>query len=187
MDEFIVESVPAAMRVNAGKGGSGYRVSLMKYRTSMCVTLSGSGVWALLTAGFLLEGKNLDASLTYQKLKKQYGISGGVNGLWCWLVGVHNTSEDLRPLFYELQVSETSACKVNVSLYVTGLYPGVEVNVCVYVYILEVADKLGNKFHVFSPGDPLCDIGGQDQDGNVLPVRDNKSTIELQKPEVVPS
>jgi len=150
--------------------------------SGIAVSVSGAGAWAKLDGSFSFKVKCLEKSTTYQRLKQTHKFSSGVNSFWCWLIGGQHASEhkeELNEMFREIQTSETVNGKVKVSLYATGMYPNVEVTAYAFVFILEVSDKQGNTFRITSSEDPKNDVGGQDQNGNPLPSKDNNSTIEL--------
>jgi hypothetical protein len=183
MTEFLIESVPNEMRLVSAKSGESYRVSEKKGRMSgVAVSVSGSGAWGKLDGSFSFTTKSMEKSKTYQKIKNEYKFKSGVNNFWCWLIGGQHASEhreEVNEMLHEIQSSESVKGTVNVSLYVSGEYPNVEVTAYAYVFILEVSDKQGNTFRITSSDDPKGDVGGQDQDGNLLPSKDNTSTIEL--------
>lgn len=146
------------------------------------VSVSGAGAWAKLTADMTFQIRHLDSSKTYDRMKKEYNIGGGVSAFWSWIGISANASthkEEIHEVFNEVSNSQEVNGTAHVELEVTGMYPNVSVDASGYVLVLQIEDSSGNTFTMASSGDPASDTGAQDQNGNALPSKDNQSSITL--------
>ena len=117
-------------------------------------------------------------------MKKSYGFSAGLRGFWSWIGLGNNASyhkEELTRVFNELSQEQRTNGRINIDLYVTGLYPNVPVSASAYIQAFVVSSKTSSslRFPVISSGAPTQDTGAQDQNGQDLPTRDNNSTIDI--------
>lgn len=146
------------------------------------VSVSGAGAWAKLTGTMTFKIRTLSSSKTYDEMRTQYNISGGISAFWNWLGISANASthkEQIHQVFKEVSTSQEVDGSADISLEVSGLYPNVQVDASAYVLVLQIEDSQGNTFTMASSADPGSDTGAQDQNGNSLPERNNKSTITL--------
>jgi hypothetical protein len=162
---------------------SSWQVSLKRGTVSgVGVSVSGAGAWARLDGNMSFKIRQLDSSKTYDKMKSEYNIGGGVSAFWSWLGISANASthkEEIHEVFKEVSESQEVDGSVHISLEVSGQYPNVEVSASAYVLVLQIQNDSGNTFKLMSAGDPASNTGAQDQNGNALPQRDNSSTISL--------
>lgn len=162
---------------------AGWKVTKKKGSISgVGVSVSGAGAYAKMQGSFSFSLKRLESSKTYNEMVKEYNISGGVQGFWSWIGFGANASthkKEIQQSFHEMSQSQEVNGTVNVDLYVTGLYPNVQVTASAFVFVLQLTDEQGNKVTVFSNSSPKNDVGGQDQDGDILPDKDNNSTITI--------
>lgn len=145
-------------------------------------SVSGAGAWVKLSGDMEFEIYSLNSSKTYDEMKSEYSISGGVSGFFGWLGFGSNASthkEQIHQAFKELTSTQKVNGKVDIEMMVSGLYPNVQVDASAYVLVLQIEDSQGNTFNVISNGDPAADTGAQDQNGNALPTQGNNSTITL--------
>ncbi len=144
--------------------------------------VSGAGAWASLDGNIFFTIKHLNKSKTYDMMKKEYNISGGVSAFWSWLGVSANASthkEEIHKVFEEVSDSQDVTGSAHVSLSVSGQYPNVAVDASGYVMVLQIEDNSGNTYRMMSTDDPNSDTGAQDQNGNALPVTNNQSTITI--------
>ena len=148
------------------------------------VSVSGLGAYARAKGSMNFSTRTLETSRTYQQMKKSYGFSAGISGFWSWIGLGTNASyhkEELTQVFHELSQEQKTSGRIDIDLYVTGLFPNVPVSASAYILALEVSSKTDSsiKFPVISLGAPTQDIGAQDQNGQNLPTKDNNSTINI--------
>jgi hypothetical protein len=151
-------------------------------QSGLTVSVSGSGAWARLDGTMKFQIFHLDKSTTYDQMKSEYNIGGGVSAFWSWLGISANASthqEQIHQTFQEVVNSQKVSGSAHVDLEVTGQYPNVQVDAGGYVVILQITDSSGNTYNVMSTGDPKSDTGAQDSNGNALPQKNNNSTITL--------
>jgi hypothetical protein len=146
------------------------------------VSVSGAGAWARLDGKMAFTIRHLDKSTTYDQMKSEYNIGGGVSGFWSWLGISANASthqEQIHQTFQEVANSQAVKGTAHIDLECTGQYPNVQVDASGFVLVLQVQDSSGNTFNMISTGDPTNDTGAQDQNGNALPQKNNGSTISI--------
>lgn len=162
---------------------SSWKVTTKKgTQSGVGVAVSGAGAWARLTGEMRFQIVNLESSKTYDMMKKEYNIGGGVSAFWSWLGIKANASthkEEIHQTFKELSQTQKVDGQAQFDLQVTGLYPNVEVQASAYILILQITDSSGNTYNIASNGDPSADTGAQDSQGQTLPNKDNNSTISL--------
>lgn len=162
---------------------SSWKVSTKRgTQSGLGVSVSGAGAWAKLDGKMTFQIRHLDKSKTYDRMKKEYNIGGGVSAFWSWIGISANASthkEEIHEVFKEVSNSQAVDGSANIDLEVTGLYPNVQVDASGYVLVLQIEDSSGNTFNMMSTGDPASDTGAQDQNGNALPLRNNNSTVSL--------
>ena len=145
--------------------------------------MSGSGAWARLDGQMNFELRHLDKSSTYDSIKSQYSVAGGVSGFWGWLLGLSASAsqqhEEVHQAFSEIANSQAVNGSAHVSLECTGQYPNVQVSASGFVLVLQITDNAGNTYNMISTGNPTADTGAQDQGGNALPQKNNSSTINI--------
>lgn len=147
-------------------------------------SVSGLGAYARVSGSMNFSTRTLETSRTYQEMKKSYGFSAGLRGFWSWIGLGSNASyhkQELRQVFNELSQSQATSGRINIDLYVTGLYPNVPVTASVYIQAFQVSSKTTSElsFPVISSGTPAQDTGAQDQNNQDLPTRENESTIDI--------
>lgn len=166
-----------------GTGVNSWNVSAQRGGESgVGISVSGAGAWARLTGQITFTYRHLESSQTFNKMQTEYNIGGGVSAFWSWLGISANASthrDEIHQVFNELSASQAVEGVTNIDLEVSGQYPNVEVSASAYMLSLSIQDSSGNKFSVASTGDPASDTGAQDQNGNVLPQRNNNSTITV--------
>jgi len=127
--------------------------------------------------------RHLDKSSTFDSIKSQYSVAGGVSGFWGWLLGLSASAsqqhEEVHQAFSEIANTQAVDGSAHVSLECTGQYPNVQVSASGFVLVLQITDSSGNTFNVISTGNPQGDTGAQDQNGMALPQRNNGSTISI--------
>lgn len=148
------------------------------------VNVSGLGAYARVQGAMSFSTIALETSKTYQEMKKTYGFSAGISGFWNWIGFGTNAStykQALTQVFDELSQAEKMSGRINVDLYVTGIYPNVSVSAEAYILALELSSKTDSTFKipVISTGAPAQDTGAQDQNGHTVPTKDNNSTIDI--------
>jgi hypothetical protein len=146
------------------------------------VSVSGSGAWAKLKGNMSFTIRHLETSKTFDQMKSEYNIGGGVSAFWSWLGISANASthqEQIHQVFQEVSTSQAVKGSAKFDLDVSGQYPNVQVDASAFVLVLQIQDNQGNTFNMISTGDPKSDTGAQDQNGNALPQRNNNSTITL--------
>lgn len=151
-------------------------------QSGLGVTVSGAGAWARLDGKMTFQIRHLDKSSTYDEMKSEYNIGGGVSGFWSWLGIQANASthqEQIHQVFSEVANSQAVDGTANVDLECSGQYPNVQVSASGYVLVLQIEDSSGNTFNMISTGAPTNDTGAQDQNGNALPQKNNNSTITI--------
>lgn len=160
-----------------------WQVSLKRGTVSgVGVSVSGAGAWAKMDGEMSFTIQQLESSKTFDQMKSEYNIGGGVSAFWSWLgisANAQTHKEEIRQVFNEVSQSQAVQGSVHISLEVSGLYPNVEVSASAYVLVLQIQNSSGNTFKLASAGDPASDTGAQDQNGNALPQRNNSSTITL--------
>lgn len=161
----------------------GWKVTTKKGRISgVGVSVSGSGAYAKMDGSFSFELQRMESSKTYNKMVKEYNISGGVHGFFSWLGFGANASthkKEIQESFKEMASSQKVKGTVNIDMMVTGQYPNVQVDASAYILVLQLTDEQGNKTSVFSNSSPSENTGAQDSSGNNLPTSDNNSTIDI--------
>jgi hypothetical protein len=151
-------------------------------QSGLIVQVSGAGAWAKLTGDMSFAIRHLDKSTTYDQMKSEYNIGGGISAFWSWLGISANASthkEEIHQVFNEVSNSQKVQGKAHLDLMCSGQYPNVQVTAGGYVVVLQITDSQGNTFTMMSDGDPASDTGAQDQNGNALPQQNNNSTISL--------
>ena len=148
------------------------------------VRVSGLGAYARARGSMSFSTRRLETSRTYKEMKKSYGFSAGVRGFWSWIgLGANASShkQELRSVFNELQQEQKTSGRINIDLYVTGLYPNVPVSAEAYILAFAVKEKNSSQtpFPIISGDAPTQDTGAQGQNGQDLPIRDNQSTIDI--------
>lgn len=172
------------LKVSNGKtSAEGWKTTMKKGRISgVGVSVSGSGAYARMNGSFGFELKRMESSKTYNKMVKEYNVSGGVSGFFSWIGFGTNASthkKEIQESFKEMASSENVAGTVNIDMMVTGQYPNVQVDASAYILVLQLTDNQGNKTTVFSNADPSGNTGAQDSSGNNLDTSDNNSTIDI--------
>ncbi len=161
----------------------GWKVTTKKGRISgVGVSVSGSGAYAKMRGDFSFTLKRMESSKTYNKMVKEYNISGGVRGFFSWIgfgtnASTHKT--EIQESFKEMASSEDVEGTVDIDMMVSGQYPNVQVDASAYILVLQLTDKQGNETSVFSNNAPADNTGAQDASGNNLPTSDNNSTIDI--------
>jgi hypothetical protein len=151
-------------------------------QSGLQVSVSGAGAWGKLDGNMAFTIRHLDKSSTYDQMKSDYNIGGGVSGFWSWLGISANASthkEEIHQVFNEVSNAQAVKGTAHVQLEVTGQYPNVQVDASGFVVVLQIQNSSGNTFNLMSTGDPASDTGAQDQNGTALPQRSNSSTISL--------
>jgi hypothetical protein len=146
------------------------------------ISVSGSGAWGNINGNMTFHIRSLDKSKTHDMMKKEYKIGGGVSAFFNWLgisANVEAHKEEIHEVFKELANSQTVDGGAHFDLNVSGQYPNVQVDASAYVLVLQIEDNSGNTYNMASSDDPASNTGAQDQNGNVLPSKDNQSTITL--------
>jgi hypothetical protein len=147
-------------------------------------SVSGPGTYAHINGSFSFSTKTLESSKTYQELKQAYNFYAGITGFWGW-IGLGSNAfyhkQELSQVFDELSQAPKNNGKISFDFYVTGLYPNIIVSASPYILAFEISSKIDNslKFPVISSGSPAQDIGGRDENENILPTKGNRSTIEI--------
>jgi hypothetical protein len=166
-----------------GTGVSSWQVSTKRgTQSGVGVSVSGSGAWARLDGNMAFTIRHLDKSTTYDEMKSEYNIGGGVSAFWSWLGISANASthqEQIHQVFSEVANSQAVKGSAHIDLEVSGQYPNVQVDASGYVLVLQIQDNSGNTFNMISTGDPSSDTGAQDQNGGALPQKNNNSTISI--------
>jgi hypothetical protein len=182
-----LEVVPVLLTAVAplAEEGKSWNIRTAKGRIQgVGASVSGLGAYARVSGSMRFSTKTLETSRTYQEMKKSYGFSAGLRGFWSWIGLGTNASyhkQELRQVFNELSQTQETSGRINIDLYVTGLYPNVPVSASAYIQAFQVTDKTGSRlsFPVISSGAPTQDTGAQDQNGQDLPTRENESTIDI--------
>lgn len=178
---FVENHAQVSVVAPEGSGVNSWKVTLKRGTESgVGVSVSGAGGWAQLQGDMSFMIRHLGESKTYDMLKKEYNIGGGICGFWSWLgIGGHASEhkEEIHQVFKELANSQQVEGHAYFNLFVSGLYPNVAVDATAYVLILQVEDSSGNTFTAMSASDPSGDTGAQDQNGNSLPIQDNNSSL----------
>jgi hypothetical protein len=146
------------------------------------VSVSGSGAWAKLQGSMSFTIRHLETSKTYDEMKSEYSIGGGVSAFWSWLgisANAQTHQEQIHQVFQEVSTSQAVKGSANFDLDCSGQYPNVQVDASAFVLVLQIQNDQGNTFNMISTGDPSSDTGAQDQNGNALPQRNNNSTITI--------
>jgi len=146
------------------------------------VSVSGLGAWARLSGNQTFTMKTIDRSTKYQQLKNTYTIGGGIFALFSWLgIGVNAQThrEEITGAIEEIVQEASTQGSIHYDLFVTGIFPNVQVDASGYIFALQITDSQGNTTNAVSDGNPPVDIGGQDQNGNKVPSQDNGSTITI--------
>lgn len=181
--ELLVNEQQLRVATKTTTSAEGWKVTTKKGRISgVGVSVSGSGAYAKMEGSFSFTLKRMESSKTYNKMVKEYNISGGVSGFFAWIgFGSHASTHktEIQESFKEMASSEEVNGTVNIDMMVTGQYPNVQVDASAYILVLQLTDDQGNKTAVFSNGSPATDTGAQDSSGNNLPISDNNSTIDI--------
>jgi hypothetical protein len=147
------------------------------------VSVSGAGAWARLDGKMTFQLRHLDKATTFDSIKSQYSIAGGVSGFFGWLLGLSASAtqqhEEVHQAFNEVANSQAVDGTANIGLECTGQYPNVQVSASGFVLVLQITDSSGNTYNMISTGNPPGDTGAQDQNGIALPQRNNGSTITI--------
>ena len=165
-----------------GTGGTAWQVSTKRgTQSGVGVDISGAGAWARLHGKMSFTLQQLEKSTTYDSIKSQYSISGGVSGFWAWLLGLSGGAsqqhEEVHQTFNEIASSQSVTGTVNVDLMCTGLYPNVEVYALAFVQVLQITNSQGSSLYIASNGNPAGDTGAQDQNGNSVPTKNNNTSM----------
>jgi hypothetical protein len=182
---LYLEKVPGSELLTAAAEGSSWSIRQSKGRIKgVGVSVSGLGAYARVKGSMNFSTRTLETSRTYQEMKKSYGFSAGVRGFWGWLgLGANASShkQELTQVFNELSQEDKTDGRVDIDLYVTGIFPNVPVSASAYILAFQVSETTGSTtpFPVISSGAPTQDTGAQDQNGQNLPTKDNNSTIEI--------
>lgn len=182
---LYLEEVPATELFMADAEGTSWSVQEAKGRIQgVGASVSGLGAYSRVNGSMNFSTRTLETSRTYQEMKKSYGFSAGLRGFWSWIGFGTNASyhkQELTQVFNELKEATRTRGRINIDLYVTGLYPNVPVSASAYIMAFQVSSKTDSsiKFPVISSGAPTQDTGAQDQNGQTLPTRDNNSTIDI--------
>lgn len=178
---YAPQAEAAALR--DGTSTTGWKVTKKKgIIPGIAVSVSGAGAYAEMCGEFTFSLKMMESSRTYQKMVKDYSISGGISGFWGWLsIGANASTHktEIQEALQEMAQSQEVTGTVKVKLMVTGLYPNIQVEASAYVFILQITDEQGSTATVCSGISPSANIGAQDQNGSNLPVTDNDSTITI--------
>jgi hypothetical protein len=163
-------------------GGTAWQVSTKRgTQSGVGVDISGAGAWAKLSGTMSFSLQQLEKSTTYDSIKTQYNISGGVSGFWAWLLGLSagasQQREEVHQTFNEMASSQAVNGTVAVDLECTGLYPNVEVYASAFVQVLQITNSQGSSLYIASNGNPSGDTGTQDSNGNSLPTRNNNTSM----------
>jgi hypothetical protein len=165
------------------QGVTSWQVSTKRgTQSGIGASVSGAGGWARIDGDMTFQIRHLDKSQTYDRMKSEYNIGGGVSAFWSWLgisANANTHKEEIHSVFNEVANSQAVDGHAHIQLEVSGQYPNVQVDATAYVLVLQIQDSSGNTFTMMSNGDPASDTGAQDQNGNALPTRDNCSTISL--------
>jgi hypothetical protein len=123
---LYLEKVPGPALFAAAAEGTSWSVQEAKGRIQgVGVRVSGLGAYARASGTMNFSTRTLETSRTYQEMKRSYGFSGGIRGFWSWIGFGANASshkEELTRLFNELSQEQKTNGKINIDLYVTGLY-----------------------------------------------------------------
>ena len=169
--------------VSKDEGVNAWKASLKRGTISgVGVSVSGAGAWAQMEGNMNFSTYNLEKSSTYNELKSHYKFSAGTGGFWGWLVGGAHTEKEksaIHQVFHEVTTQQKTSGTVHINLYVSGIYPDVEVDASAYVLVLQVQDSQGNTYNMMSSTDGPANTGAQDTSGNQLPTNKNTSTITL--------
>lgn len=181
-DQLVLTSLPNDDSVS-GLSGDSWKVTLKRgTQAGVGVSVSGAGAWVSLEGTMTFSLQRLESSQTYQALKREYNIGGGVSAFWKWLgisANVQANQTEIREVFNEVSTSQSMEGTLNVRMMVTGQYPNVQVDASAFIFVFQIEDSQGNTFNIFSNGDAKGDTGAQDQDNNRLPDKDNESTITI--------
>jgi len=179
----FVEPQAEARAIQDGTSATGWKVTKKKGAISgVGASVSGLGAYAALKGKMSFTLKQMDSSKTYNKMVKDYSISGGVSGFWGWLGFGANASthkKEIQESLMEMASSQAVKGTVIVDLMVTGIYPNVQVDASAYVLVLQITDDQGSTVNVVSGGAPGADVGAQDKNGQKLPTDENESTISF--------
>jgi hypothetical protein len=176
-------TAPHATQALANTSGDSWQVSVKHGTVSgVGAQVTGSGAWAKVTGSMNFTLQSLESSSAYKSLQKSEGFSAGISAFWGWLGISGNYSKnqsEVDTTFHQITQSQSVTGEVDIDLEVSGQYPGVQVSASAYVLVMQVTDKSGSTITFASSGDPSSDTGAQDQNGNTLPTKNNKSTITL--------
>lgn len=182
---LYLEKVPAPGLLTVAAQGTSWSVQEAKGKIQgVGASVSGLGAYARVSGSLRFSTITIETSRTYQEIKKSYGFSAGVSGFWSWIgLGANASShkQELTQVFNELSQTNKTSGKLNIDLYVTGLYPNVPVSAAAYILAFQVTSKTDTSisFPVISSGAPTQDTGAQDQNGQNLPTKDNNTTINI--------
>jgi hypothetical protein len=180
-----VEKVPGSELLAAAPTGSSWSVQEAKGRIQgVGVSVSGLGAYARAKGSMNFSTRILETSSSYERMKKSYGFSAGISGFWSWIGLGANASthkEELTEVFNELKQEQKTSGRIDIDLYVTGIFPNVPVSASAYILAFQVSSKTGSTtpFPVISAEAPVQDTGAQNQNGQTVPVKDNNSTIDI--------
>jgi hypothetical protein len=181
--ELVAPHATLAVAAPSSADVSSWQVSTKRgTQSGVGVSVSGAGAWARLDGKMAFTIRHLDKSTTYDQMKSEYNIGGGVSAFWSWLGISANASthqEQIHQTFQEVANSQAVKGTAHIDLECTGQYPNVQVDASGFVLVLQVQDSSGNTFNMISTGDPTSDTGAQDQNGNALPQKNNGSTISI--------
>lgn len=184
---LYLEKVPGSELLAAAAADQGTSWSVQEAKgkiRGVGVRVSGLGAYARAKGSMTFSTRTLETSRTYQQMKSSYNFSAGVRGFWSWIGLGANASihkEELREMFNELSQEDKTSGRINIDLYVTGIYPNVPVSAEAYILAFQVSSKSDSSFTfpVISSGAPTQDTGAQDQNGQTVPTKDNNSTIDI--------
>jgi hypothetical protein len=167
-----------------GGAAQGYKVSLKRGSIAgVGASVSGAGAWVRVNGSMSFKLKQVEHSKTYNKMVKEYSISGGVSGFWNWLgfgANAQTYSQQINETLNEVTNSTDVNGTVNVDMFVSGLYPNVQVDASAYVLVMQIIDKQGSVVATtFSDGAPNKDTGSQDSNGQDLPTNQKNNTITI--------
>jgi len=146
------------------------------------VSVSGQGAWARLSGTQTFTVRTLERSQNFQQLKTSQNIGGGIFAFFSWLgIGVNASTnrEEITGALQEIVNNATVQGSISYALFVTGLFPNVQVDASAFIYALQVTDNQGSTATVLSSTAPGRDAGAQDTNGNKLPSSDDGTTITI--------
>lgn len=181
--ELVTAHATLAIPAPSGTGVNSWQVATKRgTQSGVGVSVSGAGAWARLQGNMTFQIRHLETSKTFDQMKSEYSIGGGVSAFWSWLGISANASthqEQIHQVFNEISTSQAVDGSAKIDLDCSGQYPNVQVDASAFVLVLQIQNDSGNTFNMISTGDPKSDTGAQDQNGNALPQRNNNSTITI--------